>query len=85
MTTLTMRCIKGYFVVTGRDVEPAEFKSRREAKDRCMTHYSGSPITEIGRDAARSGRAAPNANDVTMPPARALRSRGRGTGTVGRR
>jgi hypothetical protein len=32
MTTLTMRMIKGDFVVTGPDVEPMKFKSRREAR-----------------------------------------------------
>jgi hypothetical protein len=33
MTTLTLNCIKGDFVVTGPDIAPAKFKSRREAKD----------------------------------------------------
>jgi hypothetical protein len=55
-----MRCINGHFVVTGPDIEPAEFKSRREARDWCLTHYPGSPIAEIGRDAARRGRGASN-------------------------
>jgi hypothetical protein len=50
MTTLTLRYIKGDFVVTGPDIQPAKFKSRREAKDWCQTHYPGSPITEIGAD-----------------------------------
>jgi hypothetical protein len=45
MTTLTMRMInKGDFVVTGPDVEPMKFKSRREAKDWCIAHYPGLPI-----------------------------------------
>jgi len=48
MTTLTLRYIKGDFVVTGPDIEPLRFKTRREAKDWCRTHYPGSPITEIG-------------------------------------
>jgi hypothetical protein len=48
MTTLTMRMIKGDFVVTGPDVEPMKFKSRPEARDWCKTHHPGSPITEIG-------------------------------------
>jgi hypothetical protein len=30
---LTMRMIKGDFVVTGPDVEPIRFKSRREARE----------------------------------------------------
>jgi hypothetical protein len=29
MTTLTMRYIKGHFKVTGPDIEPANFSSRR--------------------------------------------------------
>ena len=48
MTTLTMRYIKGDFVVTGPDIEPTRFKTRREAKDWCEAHYPGSPIKEIG-------------------------------------
>ena len=35
MTTLTMRYIKGDFVVTGPDIEPTKFKTRREAKEWC--------------------------------------------------
>jgi hypothetical protein len=50
MTTLTMRMIKGDFVVTGPDIEPTKFKSCREAKDWCKAHHPGSPITEIGPD-----------------------------------
>ena len=48
MTTLTMRYIKGHFVVTGPDIAPTRFKTRREAKDWCVAHYPGSPIKEIG-------------------------------------
>ena len=48
MTTLTMRLIKGHFIVSGPDVEPMKFKSRPEARDWCKTHHPGSPITEIG-------------------------------------
>ena len=44
MTTLTMRYIKGDFVVIGPDIQPARFKTRREAKDWCAAHY----IKEIG-------------------------------------
>ena len=52
MTTLTMRMIKGNFVVTGPDVEPMKFKSRREARDWCARQHPGSPIEEIGRNRA---------------------------------
>jgi hypothetical protein len=48
MTTLTLRYIKGDFVVTGPDIKPNRFKSRPEAKDWCVAHYPGSPIKEIG-------------------------------------
>ena len=48
MTTLTLRYIKGDFVVTGPDIEPVRFKTRREAKDWCEAHYPGLPIKEIG-------------------------------------
>ena len=47
MTTLTLRYIKGDFVVTGSDIEPLRFKTRREAKDWCKTHYPGSLIKRL--------------------------------------
>jgi hypothetical protein len=47
MTTFTMRRVGGEFVVTGPDIEPKKFKTRREAKDWCKVHYPGSPIREI--------------------------------------
>ena len=36
MTTLTLRYIKGDFVVTGPDIELARFKTRREDKGWCV-------------------------------------------------
>jgi hypothetical protein len=54
MTTLTMRLVKGDFIVTGPDVEPMKFKSRREAKDWCKAHHPGSPITEVGPGGKRA-------------------------------
>jgi hypothetical protein len=47
MTTFTMCRVGGEFVVTGPDIEPKKFKTRREAKDWCKVHYPGSPIREI--------------------------------------
>jgi hypothetical protein len=41
VTTLTMRLIKGEFVVIGPDVEPMKFQSRREAREWCQTHHPG--------------------------------------------
>jgi hypothetical protein len=51
MTTLIVR---GHFVVTGPDVEPMKFKTRREARDWCTTHHPGAPITEIGPGGKRA-------------------------------
>jgi hypothetical protein len=60
MTTLTMRVVRGDFVVTGPDVEPMKFKSRPEARDWCLKHHPGSPITEIGPGGKRNP---PRTND----------------------
>ncbi len=69
MTTLTLRYIKGDFVVTGPDIEPARFKTRREAKDWCVAHYPGSPIKEIG--------------PIYRPPSAERRAVTRGGGELG--
>jgi len=53
MTTLTMRCMRGDFVVIGPDIEAHKFKSRREARDWCMTHHPGSPVEVIDADSAK--------------------------------
>ena len=45
MTTLTMRVVKGDFIVTG----PVRIQTRPEARDWCKTRHPGSPITEVGR------------------------------------
>jgi hypothetical protein len=37
MTTLPLRRMKDDFIVTGPDIEPTKFKSRREAKDWCTS------------------------------------------------
>ena len=54
MTTLTMRLVKGDFIVTGPDVEPMKFKSRRVAQDLCTAPHPVSPITEIGPSGKRA-------------------------------
>jgi hypothetical protein len=54
MTTLTMRLVRGDFIVTGPDIAPMKFKSRPEARDWCKTHHPGSPITEIGPGGKRA-------------------------------
>ena len=47
---MTIRRIKGDFVVAAPDISPARFKPRREAKDWCLVHCPGSPIREVGAD-----------------------------------
>jgi hypothetical protein len=47
-----MRRIRDHFVVTGPDIEPVTFKTRAEARDWCLEHYQGSPIREVGKEAA---------------------------------
>ena len=59
MTTLTMRVVKGDFIVTGPDIEPMKFKSRPEARDWCKTHHPGSPVTEIGPGGKRASKKPP--------------------------
>ena len=56
MTTLTMRMIKGNFVVTGPDCRAIKCKPRREARDWCAKHHPASPIEEIGRGGKRAER-----------------------------
>jgi hypothetical protein len=60
MATLTIHFVKDHFVVTGADIEPMRFKSRREAKDWCRWHHSRLPVVEIGGagiyGAAKEGR-----------------------------
>jgi hypothetical protein len=76
MTVLTLRHIKGDFVVTGPDIAPLKFKSRREARDWCQAHHPGSPITEVGRKprgAASKGTVILSPDD---PLAKARKGRG---------
>ena len=48
-----MRFRRGHFIVTGPDIEPRKFESRREARDWCAEPHPGSPIQEIGADAVK--------------------------------
>ena len=52
MPALTLRRIKDHLIVTGPDIEPMKFKSRREAKDWCRWHHPRLPVIEIGKDAS---------------------------------
>jgi hypothetical protein len=52
MTTFTMRYIRGGFVVTGPEIEPVKFKTRRDAKYWCAEHY---PLAH--QDRCRRGQA----------------------------
>ena len=56
MTTLTLRMIKGDFIVTGPDVDTIKYKPRREARDWFAKHHPASPIEEIGRGGKREER-----------------------------
>jgi hypothetical protein len=49
MTVLTMRYQQGHFVVSGSDMEPIKFKTRREARNWCIRYYPGSPIRDSRR------------------------------------
>jgi hypothetical protein len=40
MTTLTMRSMRGHFIVTAPDIEPVMFNSRREAKERTSSRFT---------------------------------------------
>ena len=53
MTVLTMRRVHGEFVVTGPNIDPVKFRTRREARDWCAQNHSGSPIRELGADGAK--------------------------------
>ena len=44
MTIFTMRRVGGDFVVTGPDIEPKKFKTRREVRDWCTLHYPAHPL-----------------------------------------
>ena len=59
MTTLTMRYMRGHFIVTTPDIEPVMFKSRHEAKDCCTEHHPGSPIREVGANSSKTKPDAP--------------------------
>ena len=57
MITLTMRVVKGDFIINGPDIAPMKFKSRPEARDWCK--HPGSPITEIGPGGKRAAAKKP--------------------------
>jgi hypothetical protein len=54
MTVLTMRYLQGHFVVSGPDIEPIKFKTRREARAWCARHYPGSLIRDWRRSGVRN-------------------------------
>jgi hypothetical protein len=54
LATLTLRYIGGLFIVTAPDMIPAEFKTRREARNWCAQTSPRSPIHEVGQGARRS-------------------------------
>ena len=62
LTVVTMRRVREHFVVTGPDIEPLTFKSRREARVWCLAHFPGAPIREVGAGDRKKG-AAPSKPD----------------------
>jgi hypothetical protein len=44
MTVLTMRYLRGHFVVTGPDIEPLKFKSRRETRTGATSIIRARPL-----------------------------------------
>jgi hypothetical protein len=69
MTTLTMRYVRGHFVVTAPDIEPLMFKSRREARDWCAEHHPGSPLREVGANSSKRATK-PKAPKLVLVPER---------------
>ena len=57
MTTLTMRYMRGDYVVTGPDIKPVKFKSRREARDWCAQNHRAEPAQRDRRLMLRSASA----------------------------
>jgi hypothetical protein len=55
MTVLTMRRVRGQFVVTGPDIEPVRFETRAQARYWCYVHFRGSPIREVGIGSRKKG------------------------------
>ena len=46
--------MKGDFIITGPDIAPMKFNSRREATKWCANHYPASSITDMAQ-IGRSG------------------------------
>jgi hypothetical protein len=59
MTVLTLRYQRGDFVVTGPDIEPVMFKTRREAWAWCLRYHPGSLVKLIAANARAKGGATP--------------------------
>src|SRR4051794_725100 len=72
MTTLTLRRIKDHFVVTGSDVEPTRFESRREVRTGAVGIIRAHEAEESDCDLA--GWAHGNLLLTLRPPRRAPRS-----------
>jgi hypothetical protein len=55
MTVLTMRRVRGRFVVTGPYIEPRTFETRAQARYWCYVNFRGSPIREVGIGSRKKG------------------------------
>jgi hypothetical protein len=54
LTVLTMRRVREHFVVTGPDIEPVTFKSRREARVWCLVREVGARGRSLAQSRWRS-------------------------------
>ena len=56
MTVLTMRRVRGQFVVTSPDIEKSvTFETRAQARYWCYVNFRGSPIREVGAGGREKG------------------------------
>ena len=74
MTTLTMRVVKGDFIVTGPDIAPMKFKTRPEARDWCKN--APSRLADYRNRARRQAHGCQEPARVTEP-VRVRRGRGK--------
>jgi hypothetical protein len=73
MVKLTLRYIKGEFVISGPNLQPVSFTSRRRARDWCLKHYPDSPLMEVGQGARNGQLDRRNASDGPKSPAKPQR------------
>jgi hypothetical protein len=65
MRKLSLRHFNGYFLVTGPDTEPANFKTRQQALTWCAAHYPDLPIKEDRPKRLAKSPGAPGSKQLT--------------------